>query len=245
MPRPLLTLIPGIEHRLNAWEQIHDRLSREPAPRVRPTITLSRAFGCEGFPLADHLKGLFEAASGEPWAVYDRTLLEAVAREEGVPLHTLKTLGETARALETLGVRPKEYFEHAEAFEAVARRLLQFATVGNAVIVGRGGAVLCQQMKNCFHFRLDAELPWRAASIARRLEMPLEEAERFVASNSALRVDFVREQLRADVTALSHYDAVFNNAHHGIAEVARAVFAYVQQAWPDEQYFQAGRRQRR
>ncbi len=243
MPRPLVTLIPGIEHRLNAWEQIHDRLSREPAPRVRPTVTLSRAFGCEGFPLADQLKALFEKASGEPWAVYDRTLLEAVAEEDGVAMHTLKNLGETARALENLGIRPREYHEHAEAFRAVATRLLQFATVGNAIIVGRGGAVLCREMKNCFHFRLDADLPWRAVTIARRLEMPLADAERFVLANSALRDDFVKEQLKADVTALAHYDAVFNNAHHGVAEVARAVFAYVQQAWPDAQYFQAERGQ--
>lgn len=239
MARPFVTLIPNIAHRLDAWETIQSHLAKAPAPKLRPTVTISRTFGCEAFLLADRLKTELEAACGEPWNVYDKTLLEAVAQEEGIELRTLKNLGETARSLEKLGISPPEYYAHTEAFRAVAARLTQFATVGNAIIVGRGGAVLCKDMRNCFHFRLDASLEWRTKSIETRLELSHADALAFVKSNQGLREQFLREQLRVDPTDVSFFDAMFNNARHGVADIASAITGYVRSSWPDKDYFKA------
>ncbi len=231
------SLIPNISNRLSAWEEIQQHLTREPAPRVRPTITLSRAFGCEGFVLADALEKQLEAASGEPWNVYDRTLLEAVAKEEGIDLGTLERLGETARSIEKLGITPPEYYAHAEAFRAVARRLVQFATVGNAIIIGRGGAVLCHALTNCFHVRLDASLEWRVKSIEKRLEMSHPEALHLVGAHAEAREIFMREQLQVDPHDRSYFDMTFNNGRHDVAAIAASIVSYVRTSWPDTSYF--------
>ncbi|MBL8920063.1 MAG: cytidylate kinase-like family protein [Myxococcaceae bacterium] len=232
MSRPFHVLVPGVAPRLQAWEDIQSRLHQETTVKPRATVTLSRSFGCEGFPIAERVKLALEQASGEPWNIYDKTLLEAVEKEEGVSARVMQNLGLTASRFERLGLAPKEYYEQVRGFDAMARHIVSIAGGGNAIIVGRGGAVLCQAMKNCFHFRVDAPFDWRVDSIAKRLQMPVRaDAEEFVRANSQRRDEFVKSMLKADPTAPMLYDAVFNNARHGVDEISAAIIAYVQAGW--------------
>lgn len=236
MARHLASLSPSIEHRLAAWQQIQRRLLDQPKPRLRPTITLSRAFGCEGYPVAERLRQDFEARTGEPWLVYDKALLEAVAKQEGVPVAELERLGDV-RSLDTLGLGASNYYQQLSELDAVGRRLVQFAHLGNAIIVGRGGAALTRGFKNCFHFRLDASFEYRVKSMAARLELDAGEAQELVRVNSRERDRFVAERFKVNLADLSLYDAVFNNERHSIAEISAAVVAYVARAWPDPELF--------
>lgn len=231
MTRPLHVLVPNIEHRLEAWERIQEKLHAPPQVRPRPTVTLSRTFGCDAFPVAERVKAALEAGSGEPWNVYDKSLLEAVGKEEGVSMRVLRNLGLSASRLEKLGLAPAEYYEQVRAFDAIGKHIVQVASGGNAIIVGRGGAVLCRDMTNCFHFRLDAPLDWRVENIALRLQLPRDEAREFVKANGSRRDEFTRSQLKADTSDPLLYDAVFNNARHGADEIAAAIVAFVKDAW--------------
>lgn len=48
---PVERLIPSIDRRLSAWISVRDRVATR-TRRDRLTITISRQFGCEGYPLA-------------------------------------------------------------------------------------------------------------------------------------------------------------------------------------------------
>jgi hypothetical protein len=237
MGRPLMTLAPSIDRRLSTWEAIQDRLTKQQPARPRPTITISRAFGCEGFPLAGRLATLFQDATSEPWNVYDKALIEAVANREGVSVKLLERLGDAARGLETLGILPSDYFQQLDALNALSRHLMMVAGLGSAVIVGRGGAVLTQRLKNCFHFRLDASFEFRVASIAKRLELSPAEAEEVVRVNGDQRDRFIAEHFKVKATDLSPYDAIYNNERHTVDEVAASIVGYVRQAWPEKELF--------
>ncbi len=237
MARPISSLAPDIEHRLAGWVKIQERNLPAAEIKVRPTITLSRQFGCEGFPLAQRLKEIFEEASGEPWNLFDKSLVETVAKEEEIPLSLLKRLGDMSRAIEAFGMHSPEHVTHDMAFDKVARYLVQIAKLGNAVIVGRGGAILCRGLRNCFHFRLVASHDWRVATFARRMDMDLREAEAQVKENERLRERFVTQCLGENVTDPRFYDAIFNNERHGVEEMARGVLGYVRSAWEDKGYF--------
>ena len=41
-----------------------------------------------------------------------------------------------------------------------------------------------------------------------------------------LREKFISQSLGEDITALKHYDAVFNNEHHSVRETAAAILAH-------------------
>jgi cytidylate kinase len=224
-----------VEERLAGWSQILERRSAAPAKaKPAPTITLSRMYGCEGFPLALRLQERFTAASGEPWSVFDKALIERVAVQEGVSPRILEELGDATRALEAFGFKPRGRVTHDELFDKVAQTLVRIASQGRAIIVGRGGAILCRDLPNAFHFRLEADLDWRVASIMDRTGATREEAQRQVKTLTRDRDQFIKERLGADVADPRNYDAVFNNARHGVEAIAEAIQAYVGAAWRSE-----------
>lgn len=51
MSNPLASLMPSIEQRECAWTELQERLAHPSKPLHFPAITLSREFGCEGYPL--------------------------------------------------------------------------------------------------------------------------------------------------------------------------------------------------
>ena len=222
-----LSLPASVEERLSGWARIQERHLLAPAPaKSGPTITLSRAYGCEGFPLALRLQELLDVGGG-PWQIFDKALLEKVSQDEGISLRLLNDLGDATRSLEAYGFRPRGAVTHDQAFAKVAETLLKVAHQGHAIIVGRGGAILCRDLANAFHFRLEASEAWRMASLMRRSGASREEAEKLVTTEQKGRNHFLKERLDADVSDPGHYDAVFNNEHHGVEQIAAAIVAYV------------------
>jgi cytidylate kinase len=235
--RPDLTLPASVEERLSGWMRIQERRAAAPAKaRPHPCVTISRQFGCEGFPLAVRLQQLFEQASGESWSIFDKVLIERMAQDEEIALTMLKDLEDPARYLESFGFHPRGSFTSDEAFAKMAVSILHFAQDGNAIIVGRGGAILCRKLENAFHFRLEAGLDWRVAGLARRMGIAVREAAELERTQSRLREHFVRQYLGVDVAEWSFYDAVFNNERHGVEAIADAIFAYVKRGWPGGGY---------
>ena len=229
---PILTLPASVEERISGWIRIQERRAAAPArAQPRPCVTISRQFGCEGFPLSVRLQELFEQASGEPWSIFDKVLIERMAQDEEVALRMMDSFEDPARYLEAFGFHPRGAFTSDEAFHRMAVSVLHFAKEGNAIIVGRGGAVLCRRLENCFHFRLEAGLEWRVAGLVRRMGISPREAADLEKVQSRRRAQFVREYLGADVADWSFYDAVFNNERHGVEEIAAAILAYVRHGW--------------
>lgn len=236
MPKTFESLIPSIEQRESGWMHIRERLAHPHQAPSRPSVTISRQYGCEGYPLAQRLKVLLEEASGQPWNLFDKALMDKVASDEKLSRQLLNHLGDESHAQDVL----KTHFghlTHEDAYAKVVKHLVQIATAGGAILVGRGGAVACQDLKNCFHFRLVGSLGFRAAAIARRLEQPLAEAEKQVRTQSKLREKFISECLHADITSSRWYDAVFNNERQSVETIAQACLRMVISGWPDKDYF--------
>jgi cytidylate kinase len=150
-----------------------------------------------------------------------------VALDEGIPRRLLNDLGDPTRSLEAYGFHPRGEVTHDMAFTKVAQAILTLAGQGHSIIVGRGGAILCHGLANAFHFRLEAGLEWRVASIVRRLGVTREEAEKLVKLQTRQRDQFIKDALGADVGDRSYYDAVFNNERHSVDQIAAAITAFV------------------
>ena len=230
--KPGPSLPPSVQERLSGWVQIQERRAQNPGlQRPGPAITLSRQFGCEGFPAALRLQERLSGSTGTPWSLFDKALIEKVALDEGIPMPLLNEPEGPGRGLEAFGFHPRGAVTGDEAFAKVAETLVKVALQGHAIIVGRGGAVLCRGLDNAFHFRLEADLAWRVESYRRRMGCSLGEAEAMVKSQSRLRDRFIHDRLGADVADPGLYDAVFNNGRHSVEEIAAAMEAYVLSAW--------------
>jgi len=239
MPKSYGQLVPSVARRLSAWVSISEQRAGAEASLTRPTITLSRRFGCEAFPLSECLKDLLGTRTGEVWNIYDRALLERVAEDDHLSITLLQNLGGPSRAGDAIGFLFQDHHAHNAMFRQVARHILRLAETGNAIIVGRGGAIITQKLPNCYHFRLDAPFEFRVGSISQRMEIPVAEAERMVRKSDRMRETFVEECLHASVSDLAHYHAIFNNARLTPAEMAQGIVTYVSGHWKDKTYFKA------
>jgi hypothetical protein len=237
MPRSYGQLVPSVERRLSAYLSVSGTHRRRDTHDTRPTITISRRFGCEAFPLAERLKALLDQATGDAWTIFDKALLERVSHDEHLSMALLEDLGGRARAVDSLGFLFAGHVPQDALFRRIVKHLLAVAEAGHAIIVGRGGAILTQKLPNCFHFRLDADFAYRVESIARRLEVPRKDAERLVRESDRTREKFVEDCLGVSVSDLGFYEAVFNNARQDINAIAHAIVSYVAERWPDRKYF--------
>ena len=236
MAKSFDSLIPGIEQREAGWMRIRERFAQARQAQPHPSVTISRQYGCEGYSLAQRLQSLLEEASGQPWHLFDKALVDQVASDENLSRRLLGHLGDESHAQDVLRTH-FGHLTHDDAYAKVVKHLVQIAEVGCAIIVGRGGAVACQDLKNCFHFRLEATFEFRVATIARRLEISQAEAEKLVRTQSKLREKFISEFLHADVTSSRWYDAVFNNERQSVEAIAQSCARLVICAWPDRDYF--------
>ncbi|MBI2354090.1 MAG: cytidylate kinase-like family protein [Deltaproteobacteria bacterium] len=230
---PERELIPSIDMRLSSLLEFNRRRemeleARSKSKKARPTITISREFGCEAYPMVERLKELLEKKSGEPWVLMDKALLEEVARRHDLLEGSLEKLGEKVRFLdEMLSTFTPRWKSDKDYFRLLCRQIVSLAETGNVIIVGRGGAIVTQPMKNCHHFRLFASQDFKIRSIARRLDITREDAEALVVRKQQQRDKFIRDFLDRDARDLSVYNLVFNNDKNTHDKIARTIMEYV------------------
>jgi cytidylate kinase len=226
--KPYANLVPSVERRLSTWISISEtRSTGVVPPGSRPTITISRRFGCEAFPLCEQLKDLLDRRTGENWGIFDKALIERVSQDEKLSLSVLEDLGGPSRALDRIGYFVPGYQTQPEIFRHIPKYVARIAETGNAIIVGRGAAVITHDFPNCFHFRLDAPFEFRVASMARRMELTEADAKKLVRDGEKTRQQFLEECLHVSLDDPTWYDAVYNNGRHSIGEIARSIAAYV------------------
>lgn len=230
MPEKLL--IPSVDMRLGSLLEFSRRGEREASTshkhKMRQTITISRDYGCEAYPMAERLQVLMEKKSGETWLIMDKALLDEVARDPSLSATVLNSLGEKSRFLdEILATFSSRWKSEKDHFRALCRHVLSLAEQGNVIIVGRGSSIVTQPLKNCFHFRLYASSGFKVRSLMRRAGIDAEEAEKIIARKQRQRDNFIRDFLDQDAHDLSFYHLVFNNDKNNADTIARTIAEYV------------------
>jgi cytidylate kinase len=227
---PTGDLFPSVEQRLKAYHGLGDRakeLVAKPAP-PKPTITITREYGCEAFPVAEELVRLAEKKTGERWVLVDKSLLDAVAKEHRIPAEIILALGKKPRLFDDmLTTFSQNWKGDADYYRLLCQQVVMTASVGNAVIVGLGAPIITRSMANCHHFRLIAEHDFKVASIARRMKISKQEAEIMVLDRQKERDRVIRKLLDADEHAPLLYHAIFNNGKIKSRQIARIISEHV------------------
>lgn len=226
-------MIPSVDLRVGALEE-YNRRQKDKAEgkaqkaRPRPCITLSREFGCEGYPVAERLAELMAARCGEPWLVIDKAVLDEVAQRHNVSAEVLRSLGDKNRLLnEVLATFSSRWKTDHEHFQLLCRHVLSLAEQGNVIIVELGGAVIGRSLEQVFNFRLYAPLPFKIATVARRLGVDNGEAEEVIHREQRKRDRFLTDFLGHNGHDPALYDVMFNNGSIPAERIAAAIADFV------------------
>jgi len=231
MPENLL--IPSVDLRIGGLEEFNRRQEQKAGfvkqkKKRRPCLTISREFGCEAYPVAVRLRELMEAKSGEQWLLMDKALLVEVASRHNISEEILRSLGERNRLLnEVLATFSPRWTSEQDHFLLLCRHIISLAEQGNVIIVGRGSSIITRHLENCHHFRLYASQTFKIGSIARRLNMPPEEAEKLIERKQKQRDRFINDFLAEERLDLTHFDILFSNDRNPADRIARAIADYV------------------
>ncbi|ABK97922.1 conserved hypothetical protein [Pelobacter propionicus DSM 2379] len=230
------TLIPSVEKRIGSLLEYNRRMdqqatSRSKARKPRPTITISREFGCEAYPVVECLQEMLEKKTGENWLVMDKELLQEVGRNHNLSEDILGRLGEKPIFLDEMFATFSPHWKSdKECFQLLCEHIIALAGEGNVILMGRGGAYVTQPLKNCRHFRLFASQEFKVRSVCRRLDLPPEEAEKMIVQHQRQRDRFIRGFLDRDARDPSVYHMLINNDLISTEKLARTIMEFVLEA---------------
>lgn len=231
MPENLL--IPSVDLRIGSLEEYNrqQKLKAGPnrhKPKARPCLTLSREYGCEGYPVAERLREILMTKSGEEWVLIDRAVLEEVARRHNISEDILKGAGEKNRILnEILATFSPRWTSDQDCFRLLCRHVVSLAEQGNVIILELGGAIITRHFENAHHFRLYAPQSFKVKTIARRLNISHNQAEQIVEKQQAVRDRFTLDFLGRDDHDAGHYDLLFNNEKNSPEKIAMTIAGHV------------------
>lgn len=231
MPENLL--IPSVDLRIGSLEE-YNRRQKEKAvlqhkkPRPRPCLTISREFGCEGYPVAELLRELMMQRTGDEWVLIDKAVLEAVAQHHNISEDILQHLGDRNHILdEVLATFSPRWKSDSEYFKLLCRHVISLAEQGNVIIVELGGGIIARHIENSYHFRLYGSMEFKVRTIARRLNIEPEAAEKLIMKRQKQRDHFHRDFLNQDAHDPALYDMLFNNERIKPARIAHTIADFI------------------
>lgn len=200
---------------------------REPGP----VITISRQTGCGArgiaWAICDELNKRKPAGKTEGnWRYINREILQESAQQLNLDPAALESviddknrgiMDEIVGALSTHSHKSDQ-----KILKTVQDVIRQFAVNGKVIIIGRGGANICSDIKLALHIKLVAPEDWRITEIARRLDFSKAYATEYVRKRDVER-DLLVTKLFGKKPAFSAYDIEINRSRFTEKELANAI----------------------
>lgn len=220
----------GTVHLVERRMLFHDAVARaagksraeEPACRYR-FMTVSRDPGTMGDGIAQELAGHLG------WRVYDKEIVNCIARNSHVRESMVQELDERAQNLihdtvqRFLRMAEGGSFGIEEYHEALLKTLAFLATRGEAILVGRGANFALQAERTGLHVRIVGSLEVRVERLSQRWGVPRAEAHKRVLELDAERRNYIRHHFKQDLNDHRFYDLVFNTDHMDPHQVVASV----------------------
>lgn len=192
-----------------------------------PFITLSREYGCQGFPVGEAVIEIFnkEYWMRPEWSLYDRRLLSRIMEDMHLTYELAETLTDNARNSMSDYVRMifTRYPPEAVVYKKLVETIRTIAANGHAVIIGRVGNVITAGMPKGYHVRLIASAERKIENIRKQSSMSKNEAKEMLAKKGEAREQFVLRHLKVNMADPAGYDIIINTTDLSGEETARLI----------------------
>jgi cytidylate kinase len=215
-----------IEDQMRQWElrrqeeaRSQSRLHLVDSGQAIDYITVSREMGSGGEEVAGILGKLLK------WDVYDKEIVEHMARDMRVHTSVLKSVDErtTTWIEDTLApLFTEESVGELAYYRHLMKVLLVIAKHGRAVFVGRGAGLVLPRDRG-LSVRVTAPFELRCQRYARETGASIKEARAIVEKSDRDQLHFVKHLLHQNLLDCKHYDIVFNTEKLSPTSVAKLI----------------------
>jgi cytidylate kinase len=196
-----------------------------------PVITISRQTGCGARGIAWEIceelnKRNLSIKTDGKWKFISREILQESAEQLNLDTSALKSViddknrGMMDQIVGALSTRSHK--SDQKIMKTVQDVMRQFGNNGKVIIIGRGGASICNDIRLSLHVRLVAPEDWRISEIARRLEFSKAYATEYVRKRDVERELLVTRLLGRKPDS-SAYDAEMNRSRFTEKELADVI----------------------
>jgi cytidylate kinase len=229
-----MSRVEDIDRYLRAHFAAEQRPVSTPADsRVHPFITISRQTGIGGHALADAMVEVFDGQQDVDvfggWKVYDRSLCEIVAKDPRFSRSIDSLIEEEYRS------RTNDFFhqmlrstaDQSMVMNRVFLVVRAVASMGRAIIVGRGGSHVTTDMPQGISLRIVAQEDVRIARAMEAHGLSEREARAGARKRDADRARLLRARFDADIDDPTGYDVTWNIGDVTFEEMSEATAALV------------------
>lgn len=198
-----------------------------------PFVTISREAGAGGRTLmrrlVDRLNQLDPATQGQqPWAGFDRELVEKVAKDHKMHQSLVELLGEQCHSwLYDVFAGLSSQTTESQVYRRVAETVRGLALGGRVVIVGRGSAFVTQNIPLGIHIQVVAPFEHRAEHMARVLDTDMKHAAMEVRRIDQNRASFYKRYWPDTPLSPSVFTVTLNSAAISEEKMAEAILPLI------------------
>lgn len=222
------------QKKYGAW--LDERAAAVETMRKSLFITISREFGCDGYPAAEKLCELLNSNRKGSWLVFSHPILAKLVEDEKLGAHLMHKVSEKRYTFVNWfldGLVP-EYLQspQSQAFERMRTSILNLAEKGNCVIVGAGAQIITRELDPSkflgIHVRLVGSFPARVMSVMQKFNLNRGDAENLIEKKQFARDRFVEDFTGRSVNDPTLYHLTINNDLSDTDIIAKAVYAFME-----------------
>lgn len=205
-------------------ERYRHELLEKPEGTSGPLITLSRLTGCDGREVAAAVvASLNMKYNTNKWKWVDKEIIYEAAKELKTDSQRIESyyMGVSMSSLsEMIMAFSGSFVTDSTVKKAIKEVVLSIAQEGYAVLIGRGGVSITNNMKNALHVRLVAPLYWRIENIMRKKGFSIEKAEEYVIETDEKRYNLIVNFLEKKPLNIDYlFDATINRSSFSIQQI--------------------------
>jgi hypothetical protein len=222
--------IPGELEKCRLYIESHavENGKRKKRLPIGPCITISRETGTNARIVSEELVKFFKEKTRRnipEWTIFDKNLIEKVLEDHRLP-GTLKDLMEENKVSFFSSIL-NEMFSGLPGqwtlIHKTSETILQLASIGNSVIIGRGANVIASHLNNTFHVRLMAPLNERIRNFSERHKVDYKSARSIIEKHDICRMKYLSSVFNRRIDDPFLYHLVINTKGMDSKQVAAII----------------------
>lgn len=140
----------------------------------KPFLTISRQYGCPSRVIATELQRELNQITGrgKEWNIVNKEIIQNSAHELNINPDKLRYVFEAEQKSvidEVIAAMSTRYYKSDRKIRKTIREVIEnLASIGHAIIIGRGGVAITNDFPNSLHVRFFATQNWRLQGIMKR-----------------------------------------------------------------------------
>jgi len=196
-----------------------------PFDQAGPVITISRMTGCDGREVGASLVNRLNIKyNTTKWRWIDKDIIYHAAHELRTDTQRVETYyqGLSMNDMsEMIMAFSGSFVTDSSVKKAIREVVLTMAREGHAVIIGRGGVSITQDIARALHVRLVAPLFWRVDNVKKKKGMLAGKAEKYVAETDEKRTRLITEFLdRKPLNLDTLFDVTLNRSSFTVDQLS-------------------------